>query len=174
MKPWIFALLAALGTMPVRASAQATAPMDEAQLRAAFVLRFAQFTQWPEAPEAGLLQLCVAGLARGEGAMQQLSNRAVGDARMRVRLLEAPGDAKGCHLLLLGHVDAATVKRWTSALGDAPVLVVGTSPEALRSGVGIALINEPQGMAFSVNASETKRRGLSLAAPVLKLAREVR
>ena len=59
-------------------------------------------------------------------------------------------------------------------MGDAPVLVVATSPEALRAGVCIALITEPQGMAFAVNHGESRRRGLSLAAPVLKLAREVR
>jgi hypothetical protein len=44
----------------------------------------------------------------------------------------------------------------------------------MRAGVCIALISEPQGMAFAVNHAESRKRGLSLAAPVLKLAREVR
>jgi hypothetical protein len=54
------------------------------------------------------------------------------------------------------------------------VLVVGTRPEAWRAGVAIALLNEPQGLAFSINLSEARRRGLGLSAQMLKLAREVR
>jgi|GEM_PF-2308938 len=163
--PWLVAL--SLG-------AQA-APLDEERLRAAFVLRFAQYTQWPSPPESGQLPLCLAGVSGSSAALQALDQRQVGSAQLRVRVIETPREAaEGCRVLLLGHADAASLKRWMQALGEAPVLVVGTSPEALRAGVIIALISEPQGMAFSVNHGEAKRRGLSLAAPVLKLAREVR
>lgn len=157
------------------AVASAAPALDEDRLRAAFVLRFAQYTQWPSAHEGGQLPLCLAGLRSGEEALLALNQRSVGTAQLRVRVVESPADAATlCRVLLLGHADAATLKRWIEGLGNAPVLVLGTSPEALRAGVTIALISEPQGMAFSVNHGEAKRRGLSLAAPVLKLAREVR
>jgi hypothetical protein len=158
------------------AAAVASAPtLDEDRLRAAFVLRFAQYTQWPSPHEGGQLPLCLAGLRSGEEALLALNQRSVGSAELRVRVVETPADAAAlCRVLLLGHADAATLRRWIEGLGNAPVLVLGTSPEALRAGVTIALISEPQGMAFSVNHGEAKRRGLSLAAPVLKLAREVR
>lgn len=164
------ALLLALGLVGA-----APALTDEDRLRAAFVLRLTQYTQWPTPHEGGRLPLCLAGLSRGEAALQALGSRPVGDAQLLVRSLDAPRDAaEQCRVLVLGHADAATLRRWIEALGDAPVLVMGTSPEALRAGVAIALISEPQGMAFAVNHGEAKRRGLSLAAPVLKLAREVR
>ncbi|PTT92282.1 DUF4154 domain-containing protein, partial [Pelomonas sp. HMWF004] len=151
--------------------------MDEDRLRAAFVLRLAQYTQWP-APiaDSPTLTLCAAGLQpAGLEAVRALANRPVGSAQIRVKVLAEPRDAaRNCQVLLLGQPDAATLRQWVMALGDAAVLVVATSPEAMRAGVCIALISEPQGMAFSVNHSESKRRGLSLAAPVLKLAREVR
>lgn len=156
-------------------SGAATAVSDEDRLRAAFVLRLTQYTQWPTPPEAGRLPLCLAGLARGGEALQALDQRQVGEAQLRVRAIDSPrAAASQCRVLLLGHADAATLRRWVDGLGDAPVLVMGTSPEALRAGVAIALISEPQGMAFAVNHGEARRRGLSLAAPVLKLAREVR
>jgi hypothetical protein len=162
-----------LGALLLAGLAQGVA--DEDRLRAAFVLRLTQYTQWPTPHEAGRLPLCLAGLSRGEAALLALDQRQVGDAQLRVRGVEMPSDVIGrCRVLLLGHADAATLRRWIEALGDAPVLVMGTSPEALRAGVAIALISEPQGMAFSVNHGEAKRRGLSLAAPVLRLAREVR
>lgn len=170
MKLWALLLLACA------AAAQAES-LDEDRLRAAFVLRLAQYTQWP-APVAGrpTLSLCAAGLSpSGLEAVRALASRPVGAAALRVRMPSEPRDAAhDCQVLLLGQPDAATLRRWVAALGDAPVLVIATSPEALRAGVCISLINEPQGMAFAVNHGESMRRGLSLAAPVLKLAREVR
>lgn len=151
--------------------------LDEDRLRAAFVLRLAQYTQWPATASDGqALTLCAAGLqTAGLDAVRALASRPVGGAPLRVRALADPRDAaRDCQVLLLGHPDAATLRQWINAVGDAPVLVVATSPEALRAGVCIALISEPQGMAFAVNHGESKKRGLSLAAPVLKLAREVR
>ncbi len=151
--------------------------LDEDRLRAAFVLRLAQYTQWP-APvaESPTLSLCAAGLQPpGMEALRALTNRSVGSAQLKVRALSEPRDAtRDCQVLLLGQADAATLRQWIAVVGDAPVLVIATSPEAMRAGVCIALISEPQGMAFAVNHGESRRRGLSLAAPVLKLAREVR
>lgn len=170
MRLWPLLLLAAC--LPVQAQS-----LDEDRLRAAFVLRLAQYTQWPApAYDGQTLSLCAAGLQpAGLDAVRALASRPVGGAQLRVRSLSDPRDAaRDCQVLLLGYPDAATLRQWINVLGDSPVLVVATSPEAMRAGVCIALINEPQGMAFSVNHGESKKRGLSLAAPVLKLAREVR
>jgi hypothetical protein len=172
VRRWPLALLLAGCAIVARADS-----LDEDRLRAAFVLRLAQYTQWP-APvgESPTLTLCAAGLQpAGLDAVRALANRPVGGALLRVRALGEPREAaRDCHVLLLGHPDAATLRHWVAAVGDAPVLVVATSPEALRAGVCIALISEPQGMAFAVNHGESRKHGLSLAAPVLKLAREVR
>lgn len=151
--------------------------LDEDRLRAAFVLRLAQYTQWPQPLGDGSpLSLCVAGISsNGMDALRGLENRPMGSLQLKVRPLNDPREAaRDCQVLLLGHADAASLRPWMTATADAPVLVMATSPEALRAGVCIALISEPQGMAFAVNHRESKRRGLSLAAPVLKLAREVR
>lgn len=168
-------LLASVGWAGLLAAAALAAPIDEDRLRAAFVLRLAQYTQWPQPFRDGEAPLCLAGVTQGEAALQALAQRELGGARLTVRVIEHPRQAiEQCRVLLLGHADAQSLRRWMAALGDAPVLVLGTSPEALRAGVTIALLSEPQGMAFSVNHGEATRRGLTLAAPVLKLAREIR
>lgn len=160
--------LAALAWVTVAAAAE-----DE-RLRAAFVLRFAQYTQWSDLPAGGPLQLCAAGLDGGEDELRRLAGRSVGARVLQVSILEAPRDAQPCQVLVLGHDEPAQLRRWLRELGDAPVLVVGTRPEAWRAGVAIALLTEPQGLAFSINLSEARRRGLALSAQMLKLAREVR
>ncbi len=172
MKRLIVSLL--IAALAAAAGAQS---LDEDNLRAAFVLRLAQYTQWPPAvAESPTLWLCMAGLqAGGQQAVSALVSRQVGAAQIKVRALTEPREAgRDCQVLLLGQPDAGTLRQWIASTGGAPVLVIATSPESLRAGVSIALISEPQGMAFAVNHGESKKRGLILAAPVLKLAREVR
>lgn len=152
----------------------AAAASDDQRLRAAFVLRFAQYTQWSELPAGGQLQLCAAGLDGGDDEMRRLAGRNVGARVLQVSIIELPREAQACQVLVLGHDEPAQLRRWRRELGDAPVLVVGTRPEAWRAGVAIALLTEPQGLAFSINLSEARRRGLGLSAQMLKLAREVR
>lgn len=164
------ALLLAL-SLPLLGWAQADMP-QEALLRAAFVYRFAQFTQWP-APQPAGLTLCGVQLGAAEAAMRQLGVRA--RAPLRYREVESPREAaQHCQVLVLGQSDPASLRRWVEGLGEAPVLVVGLAPESLRAGASIALLTEPQGLAFSVNQSEARRRGLALSSQMLKLAREVR
>ncbi|MBB5205890.1 hypothetical protein HNQ51_003221 [Inhella inkyongensis] len=163
-------LAAALATSPL---CQAQLGVDaDAQLRAAFIYRFAQFTQWP-ADSSGM-NLCMAGPGGMEEALRQLGGRLVAGQPLNFRVVDSPREAASCQVLVLGQSDPATLRRWLQGLGDAPVLVVGLVPEALRAGVSIALLAEPQGLAFSINHSEAKRRGLALSGQMLKLAREVR
>ncbi|MBH9552735.1 YfiR family protein [Inhella gelatinilytica] len=146
---------------------------SEEELRAAFVYRFAQFTQWPSA--LGDLVVCGARLGETEEPLRRLDGRALGAATVRYRRVESPREASTqCQVLVLGHSDVAALRHWVQGLGSASVLVVGLSAESWRAGASIALLTEPHGLAFSVNQSEAQRRGLQVSAQVLKLAREVR
>ncbi|ALT77916.1 YfiR family protein [Paucibacter sp. KCTC 42545] len=170
--------LAALAglAMPSDVAAANPAPgpaQEDAQLRAAFVYRFAQFTQWPP-PPVSEFTYCVAGNLAMQEAMQALTLRAHGVANVRMRYLTEPQQLGGCQLLLLGFSERADLQRWQAALVNEPVLVVGESAEAFRSGAVIALVAEPNGLAFRINHTEAKRRGLVLSSQMLKLAREVK
>jgi hypothetical protein len=150
--------------------------LDDAQLRAAFIYRFAQFTQWPPPPAREFIY-CVAGDARMAGmqaSLQALTLKSHGAASSSLRVLTEPQQAAPCQLLLLGFDDRAELQRWAAALAAEPVLVVGDSAEAFRNGAVIALVAEPNGLAFRINHTEAKRRGLVLSSQMLKLAREVK
>jgi hypothetical protein len=75
---------------------------------------------------------------------------------------------------VLVDMDRLSWQRWISSLKDEPVLLIGDSPDAYRAGAVFTLVLEPNGLAFRVNNSEARRRGLVLSSQVLKLAREVR
>lgn len=170
MKAFSLLLCLAAAALPLRAAPE----MDEHQLKAAFVYRFAQFTLWPPPPLQSFA-VCTAGQppALGE-ALRRLTTRPWAGSSTQVLGLERPEQARQCQLLVLGFAERAELRRWIAALDDGPVLVIADTPEGYRAGADIGLIQEPNGLAFRVNLSESKRRGLSLSSQMLKLAREVR
>jgi hypothetical protein len=164
--------LPALWLASTAAFGQAAPGLGEAQLKAAFIYRFAQYTRWPaERPD---FTYCVAGDADLHEAMRRLTRRPLGDAVVNLRELNHPSQTPQCQLLVLAFSDRDELRGWQQALADAPILVVADSPEAFRAGASIAFVVEPNGLAFRVNNSEAKRRGLVLSSQMLKLAREVR
>ncbi|MGM9512637.1 YfiR family protein [Roseateles sp. DB2] len=160
--------------LPAGAGAAGAAQVsEEAALKAAFVYRFAQFTQWPPPPVKDFTY-CLAGSPEMGDALRGLAARQHEFPQVRFMMLTQASQAAGCQLLVLSLLDRQEMLRWQQALSDAPVLIVGDSPEALRSGAVIALAQEPNGLTFRINNTEAKRRGLILSSQVLKLAREVR
>ena len=145
---------------------------EEASLKAAFIYRFAQFTQWPVPMKD--FTYCTAGAQDLSDALRLLVARQHEFSQVRTVSLQQASAGSGCHLLVLSQMDRQEMLRWQQALSDAPVLVVADAPEALRSGAVIALTQEPNGLSFRINNTEAKRRGLVLSSQVLKLAREVR
>ncbi|MCV2365201.1 YfiR family protein [Paucibacter sp. DJ1R-11] len=162
-------LLSLLALLPARAGLG----LDDAQLKAAFIYRFAQFTQWP-GQAATEFSYCVVGSPVLREAMASLAQKPHLVSVVRVRSVSEPAQAQGCQVLVLGMSERSELLRWQQALGAEPVLIVGDSAEAFRAGVSIALMVEPNGLAFRINHSEAKRRGLSLSSQMLKLAREVK
>lgn len=144
------------------------AAADLLQLKAAFIYRFAQLTQWPP-PPAREFTYCVAG----DAALQE-ALRAVAQSGAHIVALSEPQRAGQCQLLVLGSGVRGDLRRWQEALADDPVLIVGETPESFRNGAVIGLVIEPEGLAFRINQTESKRRGLAISYQMLKLAREVR
>ncbi|QPF73098.1 YfiR family protein [Roseateles sp. DAIF2] len=156
-------------------AAAAAEPLpEEARLKAAFIYRFAQFTDWPPPPLRGFV-LCLAGASPElASALREQAQRPWGGFTPELQLPERPEQARHCQLLVLGGLTRDELRRWVQALGASPVLLVADSPEAFRAGADIGLIQEPNSLAFRVNLSESRRRGLVLSSQMLKLAREVR
>lgn len=171
---WPAPLLAgALAVTLALAPVSARAGQDEAELKAAFIHRFAQLTQWPP-PPLREFTYCVAGDAALQEALRAMVQRAGGAIPTRLQTLGEPQRASQCQLLVLGGSERGQLRRWLEALGDDPVLVVGDSAESFRNGAVIGLVIEPNGLAFRINQTAARRRGLALSYQMLKLAREVK
>ena len=146
---------------------------SEAQLKAAFIYRFVQYTQWPPPPLRDF-GYCVAGRGPLPEAIKALAAKPLDVASVHFHRISSPDQAGQCQMLVLAMAERAELQRWLAALADAPILVIGDSPEAFRAGAAIVLAVEPNGLTFRVNLAEARKRGLTLSSQLLKLAREVR
>jgi hypothetical protein len=149
------------------------ASVDENQLKAALLFKFAEFTDWP--PPAGKeFAFCVIGKDVMSEGLSKLKGKTLRGNPVAVRLLNSIDEAKGCQVLFLGASGARQIAQWLENLKGQPVLTVSDHPDAWDQGVMIALTTEPNRIAFSIDATAARAAGLAFRAQMLQLAQEVR
>lgn len=142
-------------------------------LKAKFVARFVQFTEWPP-PPPGQFQYCVAGSTVFLEALQQTKLYSTQGEPLKIASITKPAQALGCQLLILSLDQHAELSLWQKQLETTPILVITDNSEAFHSLAIIGLVTEPDGISFRINHSLAQQRGLKLSSQLLKLAREVR
>jgi hypothetical protein len=162
LAPWLAAVVALLAG-PACAS--------EAALRAAFVLNFIKFIEWPLVEEEGVFRLCV--LAANDDmrlALSPLHGRAA--AKSKIDLVHLPPDSlgaklKSCQMLYLAGKNTVNLPL---PLPPGLVLVVN-SEELVTPSTSIALLNGDNGrLEFIVNQNAVLAAGVIMSSQLLKLA----
>lgn len=141
-------------------------------LKAKFVARFVQFTEWPP-PPPGQFHYCVAGNAALLAALQQTKLYSSQGEPLKISSIERPAQALACQLLILSLDQHAELSDWQQQLELTPVLVITDNSEAFHRLAIIGLVTEPDGISFDINHSLAQQRGLKLSSQLLKLARQV-
>jgi hypothetical protein len=172
----LFAGLGCLALLPAGPAAASGQGLIEAdRVIAAFLLRFAQFVEWPETAQVGRddFEICVAEPDPfGPHLDQIVADEQVGGRRITSRRVDGPRAIAGCHVL---YVTAETPRAAAllEAAADQPVLTVGESPDFLDRGGVIKLLVGPR-IRFEVDAGAAARAGLALSSQLLNLAVSVR
>jgi hypothetical protein len=165
-------VLVAILSVATPASAQT---VSEPALKAAFLVNFAKFTQWPQG-----------GLARGAPIVFCASDDAVADALdavAAVQMIEqrplvvrrtAPDAAwTDCTVAYVHGLDKRRLRTWLAGL-PAGVLTVSDIDDFATQGGIIQLFAVDGRMRFAINVDESDRRGIRLSAKLLQLAHIVR
>lgn len=169
------AVLARGAALPLPAFAAEAPKFDEAELKAAFVLSFAGFAEWPERrlPAADTpLVLGVWGSPTVQQALEALvRRRPAAEHPRQVRRVEKLEEAKDCHTLF---VDAAVSLGPVLPLArEQSLLLVGDSETFLSDGGHVQLVRRGDNLTFDVNQKTLENAGLKLSSKVLALARKV-
>lgn len=149
----------------------------DAAVRIGFLFNFSRYIEWSDAaltPDEPLT-FC---LAPGDAEMasefatlerQKLRNRAV----KAIQVLR-PADIVRCHVLYLPADPHNGFAPWLASAERTSALTVSDRPDFPDEGGMIGLVMIAGRYRFDVNLVSAKRRGLSLSAELLKLARSVK
>ncbi len=140
---------------------------DDANLKAALIYRFVQFTAWPEG-QPDRLQYCILGDDAVFHAMQVI----LSDNDAQVSMLKPGETADTCDVLYIAANTAAKAEIPTISNGKT-LLTIAENAYIFRQGMVIGFITEPKRLSFRVNLQAAKQQGLTLSSQMLKLAKEI-
>jgi hypothetical protein len=170
---WLLALIVLAHSSSTPEAAQAVA---EPALKAAFLLNFTKFTEWPEdelAPAAPMV-LCIADAGVAAALDGLVGGRSVNQHALALRRVKPEESAHGCAVLYTSKLDERRTLQLVAALGTASVLTVGDAQDFATRGGMIGLFVDDGRMRFAINRSAVQRTRLKLSAQLLTLAKIVK
>ena len=157
-------------------SGAATQQTPEYHVKAAFLLNFTKFVEWPAVAfddAHSPITVCLLGDDPFGATLNQLVEGEVVSGRKLIvqRIRRAP-PPKACQVLFVSQSERE-VSRMLGALGPG-VLTVGEGEEFLREGGIIAFVLENRRVRFDINQSAAANASLTLSSRLLNVAKSVR
>lgn len=177
--PSIFGLrcvVLALTLFSVSATTALAQNPGEYEVKAAFLLNFTRFTEWPSEAFADAAVPLVIGVV-GEDPFGPVLDASVAERRVHGRRIEirrladGPGGLSGCHLLFFGGMVSRQSRRDLLAKASKlHILTVGEADDFCRDGGVINLVLRQSRVRFQIDPGAAERAGLRLSARLLRLA----
>jgi hypothetical protein len=148
----------------------------EFEVKAAFLLNFARFVDWPSASAAtpGSFVVGVLGAdAFAETVERAVAGKTVGGHEVVVRRVRSVSGAQACRILFVGSAAPAASSRVLAELEEKHVLTVTDADRPGGGGV-IRFFVEDRRVRFEVDLDAADRAGLKISSRLLSVARVVR
>ena len=155
-------------------SAQQVRP--EYELKAAFLLTFPQFAEWPTSALSGRknFELCVASPSPFGNALHSLAmSEPVMERPVALRLVSEASSISTCHVLFV-PTRSGRRNLLLDRARTLPILTVGEDAEFLDDGGLISFRVIDGRIRFDIHAGAARRAGLRLSSQLLRLAVKVR
>jgi hypothetical protein len=177
VRRWVVALGCTAGATATSGKAQEVPRTLERQIKAAYLLNFTRYVDWPaeafQGPDAPV-NICLLG----DDPFGEVMDRTVEGRRSRgrpVRVLrpDTPAQARECHVAFLAG-SPHEVEQWLEGLRGAPTLAVGDGSEFLGRGGMIGFVTVGETLRFEIAPGAAGRAGLQISSRVLALATRLR
>ena len=166
-------LLALVALLPWAAAYGQTNVTPE-EVKAAFLLRFAGFVEWPaQARTDQQLVIGVVDAGDVEAELRRYAELCAAGQRPVVRSVETPADLAGVHIFFIGGREPARLSRWIAAARSLPILLVTDAPDGLERGSMINFITTDR-VQFEAATETATRAGLRLNPRLLSVATRVK
>jgi len=148
-----------------------SAAVSEYSVKAAFLLNFGKYVEWPETAIGSALDICVLGRDPfGATLDETVAGRTVGSRNVKARRVSDVSQASGCNILFVSRDEQARVDAVLASLAGSPVLLVGEQDRFARQGGMINFVEVDQKVRFEINEAAAKKAGLKISSQLLKLA----
>jgi hypothetical protein len=150
----------------------------EQQIKAAFLYKFCQYTEWPPRAFSQLNSPFVFGIMAPAAFVRELNTvvkgRTVNNRPIEIRELSNKDDLSGIHVVFLADTESQTMPLLQSRVSGQPLLVVTESESGLDDGAIINFTLTKNRVSFEVALDTAQQQGLHLSAEMLKVASNVR
>ena len=175
-------LLGSTVTVPVEEVSTGVVP-SEAEIKAALLYKFPQYTTWPSSSFGDKDAAFVVGVV-GESEItplltEILSERTIGGRKVIIHSLKVPLQKEDlekvdqCHLIFVPGADDQ-VEKLSEQLDDLPILLIGESDKFAQRGGHINFYFRGESIRFEINAEAIRSLDLKVSAKLLKLAKIVK
>jgi hypothetical protein len=163
-------MLAAFGTPCLRVSAQAP---NEYRVKAAFILNFARFIEWPNDAygDSGSLVVGIVGDDPFGGSFDQLNGNMVNGRRIAVKHLSANDYLKGCQILFVSSSERGRLGRILESVRGGSVLTIGEVAQFNQSGGVIKFVIHDDKVRFEINTGAANQARLKISSKLLALSK---
>jgi hypothetical protein len=162
------------GVTPTRAQ---TSPSVEYQLKAAFLLNFAKFIEWPPTAfqrEKTPITVCIFGYDPFGSTLDEIiQGKTINNREVVARRVNEPPELKTCQLVFVSGREEKSLPEILNSLRGASALVVGESADFAERGGGIQFFLENNKLRFAINVDAIQRAGVQASSKLLALAKIV-
>jgi hypothetical protein len=167
-----FGFVVALASCLTAASPEV--PLDEYQVKAAFLYNFAKFVQWPggtfQSPNEPIA-ICVLGQDPfGRSLEDTVAGRVIEGRSLIVRHISSVKLVMGCHVLFISFAENKRAPPVLSDLRPPGILTIGESEAASADGPIINFRLEGGKVRFDINVEAAERQKLRISSRLLSLA----
>ena len=172
-------LVAAVGLsmLAVAPSTLRAGQPSELEVKAAFLLNFLKFVEWPpERPSGPTAPYVIAVMGKdalGATLLGTTSGKTIGARPVQVQFAARTSDIFGAHLVFIAASERRQLPAILRELEGRGVLTVGDTPGFAESGVVLNLVTQDQHVRFEANTAAAARARLRLSSHLLRIARIV-
>jgi hypothetical protein len=152
--------------------------LAEYQVKAAYLLNFLKFVEWPENAFADSLAPIVIGIVGnnpfGTALPQVIMGKTVQGRDLIIRYYHVGEDLRGSHILFISASEQKRLPQILSSLRGSSVLTVGDMDRFLDAGGMIRFSMEGSQVRFTIDVNATNQARLKLSSKLLSVARVAR
>jgi hypothetical protein len=147
----------------------------EYQIKAAMMINFFQFVDWPEESDQSmeLLTLGIIGADKFNGVLDSVEGRIVNGKRLKLRRFNSTRELNQCQILFVPESESYRADEILKSLNGAPVLTIGETERFTRMGGIIRFYIEENHVRFEINKTAANRSKLKISAKLMEIARVI-